>query len=168
MPDESLIGDYVCLCNILYAGFKTPEYDENYRCVPRAVFNANTPTLDYGKYQLASPKMSFLSSNLYSRYIDEPTIIFREHDSKVLYFFPLENESLAIKMSGFEGYRLKPSATDNFDLEYVYLMMKAGEFTNQFKQGINIKSLLKGWIPSTPLDVQKRIIENDRRYHLKG
>jgi hypothetical protein len=167
MPDESLIGDYVCLNNILVAGFKTPEEGENVG-PRRPIFTANDLIFDQGKYLIVSPKLLGLSTTAYIKYIDEPAIIFREWDSKALFFFALKNESIAIKMSGLECFRLKPSATEDFDLEYVYLMMRAGEFINQFKQGINTKSLLKGWIPNAPLDVQKRIIENDRKHLLKG
>ncbi len=162
-PEDSEEVEYVCLHDILQAGFKTPEVDENGYSLSRPVFNTETPTLDLGIYKLASSTKSFLSSRLYSRYTDEPTIIFRERDNKVFYFLPKEDESFAIKMSGLEGYGLKESAQGLFYLEYIYLMMSIPQFSKQFPKGMNIKSVLKGWIPVMPIEAQKILIETDRK-----
>ena len=41
-------------------------------------------------------------------------------------------------------------------------MMKNKNFANQFKDGMNSKCLLEGWIPELPVEKQKKIAANIR------
>lgn len=84
-PVDNENESFICLKDILEAGFKTPEYDSEGYSEYRPVFNTETPTIKKGEYNMVSSAKSFMPSRLYSRYIDEPCIIFRERDKQVLF-----------------------------------------------------------------------------------
>lgn len=128
-------------------GYKTPEYDENGYCVHRPVFNSDTKILDFRLYSLVSSSYFQIASRLYSRYVDEPTIFFREYDRKIILCLPKDGSTIAIKGGGLEGFALKPEYKSEFALEYIYLMMRHEKFSKQFPQGMNAISILNGWIP---------------------
>jgi hypothetical protein len=146
-PEKSEKHEYIQLKEILRTGAKEPQVDENGYSEPRPVFNDVTGTLDFGRYNLAVSEKSFLKSNLYLGYIDNPAIIFRERDSGMILFLPRKGESLAIEGAGLEIYTVNEKHSPDTSLEYVYLMMNSKPFCDLFPEGMNHLNLLEGSIP---------------------
>ena len=149
--------EYVQLGEILEEGCKSPSYDDKGYAESRPVFNYDTKFITAGSYDLVSPARSLIFSGLYSGYIDEPSILFKEGENRILFFLPRKNESLAIKGSGITTYRIKDELRDSYFTEFIYLMMKNENFASQFIAGMNNLSLPEGWIPKLPLVKQKEI-----------
>ena len=156
-PPDWQVTDYVQLREILEAGCKISPTDDKGYSEPRPVFNYNTGTIIAGSYELVTPAKSIMLSSLYVNYIDEPAILFKEGDNKIMLFLSGKNESLAIKGSGITVYKLKDEYKDLYSIEFIYLMMKNQNFAHQFKDGMNSKCLLEGWIPELHKEKQKKI-----------
>ena len=154
--------EYVQLREILEEGCKSSSTDDKGYSETRPVFNYDTKFISAGSYDLVTPARSLILSGLYTHYIDEPAILFKEGTNSILFFLPGKNESLAIKGSGISTYKVKNELQESWSPEFIYLMMKNENFGNQFREGMNSVSLLEGWIPVIPLVKQKEIAANIR------
>ena len=161
-PTDAGPGSYVQLKDILNRGYKSPDWDENGYSVSRPVLSSETGTLEFGIYSLVSFKKFMAASPLYSKYIDGPVILFREHDRKIILCLPKEGVSIAVKGDGLEGFSLQPAFIGQYHLEYIYLMMRHERFIAQFPEGMNALSLLNGWIPALDVETQEEVIKQLR------
>ena len=161
-PTDGGPDSYVQLKDIMIQGYKTPEWDENGHSVPRPVLNSETGILDLGLYSLVSFKKFVVASPRYNRYIDEPIILFSEHDRKIILCLPKDGVSIAVKVDGIEGFSINPVLIHQYRLEYIYLMMRNEKFLAQFPEGMNALSLLNGWIPRMDFEKQKEVIKQLR------
>ena len=161
-PSDGGPDSYVQLKEIMIRGYKTPEWDENGHSVSRPVLNSETGILDLGLYSLVSFKKFVVASPRYSRYIDGPVILFREHDRKIILCMPKEGVSIAVKGDGLEGFSILPEYINRYELEYIYLAMRHERFLAQFPEGMNALSLLNGWIPRMDFEKQNQVIKQLR------
>ena len=161
-PTDGGPDSYMQLKDILVRGYKTPEWDENGHSVSRPVLNSENGILDFGLYSLVSFKKFVVASPRYSRFIDGPMILFREHDRKIILCMPKEGVSIAVKGDGLEGFSINPDFSHEYQLEYIYLMMRHERFLAQFPEGMNALSLLNGWIPRANFEKQTEVIKHLR------
>ena len=161
-PTDGGPDSYVQLKEIMIRGYKTPEWDENGHSVSRPVLNSESGILDFGLYSLVSFNKFVVASPRYNRYIDEPIILFSEHDRKIILCLPKDGVSIAVKSGGLEGFSLNPDLIREYHLEYIYLAMRHERFLAQFPEGMNALSLLNGWIPRMDFEKQKVVIKQLR------
>jgi hypothetical protein len=153
-PSDFNEVDYIQLKNILEEACKEPEYNDNGYSISLPVFYPGKSFFN-GAFEMTSAKYSLIKSPLYSRYIDEPAIIYIEDQNRFLLFEPETNEKLAIKTSGVLIYKIKNEYLDDYLLKYIYLMMINNDFKKlQFPEGMNRLNILEGWIPVSNIEDQ--------------
>lgn len=149
--------DYIQLKEILVAGFKYAKPNKNGYCYSRPAISAKSQAVFAGSFEFLSSERTVVSSFRYQNYMDSSTIVFREHDQKILLYLPKPGQTAAIMGNGLCGYSLNEQYNNHYNLQYVYLMMKQPQFAKQFPLGLSNSCLLDGYIPKLNKNQQERI-----------
>ncbi len=165
-PGNAQEEGYVRLDSILQSGFKVPQ-PWGIRYAPEhLLIDKRSPFCRASKYNLITAKKNKEQERLYTLYMDESTILLREHDQQLMLFLP-RSEPVAVHPERLTGLSLRKHCRQQWDLEYVYLMMVNLAFSSQFPKGIRPGNILQGWIPQASSEEQQRIVQSFRRRALR-